>query len=315
MSVKALMNEKQKIILTVLVGLAVLFFVFTNFCLSLMRDTSERVKEYNQLKAEVETLTGANEKNLDTMQKKLKALISQLEDKFSSREKFKFVQQMTTSAKTLNIIFTDIDRKDPQQKDGYEEFPVDVSMTASFKDFVRYLLAIEQNPKLIGIRSLSLRKSQRKSPILDIKATFSGFNLLRKPTPVEANQENRYAPIDNKRLDKLLEPLVSRDNQDVILQLADADPFTSEYDLKKPVPTIQTGSPAADPSMVINGLFLEGIIQVHNQKAALINDAIVKEKEMISGAEVVSIQDDKVILRYLDKDYTLTVGVTNVFIH
>jgi len=284
-----------------------LFFIFTNFCRPLINDTNQCVAEYKKLKTEVKKLEGVNEKTLTPIENKLKMSISQLEEHFPSKEKFKFVQQLSSSAEGLGITFTDIARKDSQTKEGYEEFPVEVLMKTSFNDFSRYLSAIEQSPVMIGISHLDLRKVQLQSPILDLKITFVGFNLLLAPTPITKYMEEKYEPINNNRLEALLEPLPTRDNQGVVSRLG----LYGSFFTVEPMQAVKT--PDATKSGIDSLFSLQGILHVQNEKAALINGIVVKEGEIIEGAQVVAIQDEKVILKYLGRDYIVTMGVGDAF--
>lgn len=313
------MSEKKKIIMTILGGLALLFFIFSNFCRPLITDNAQCIQEYKKLKTEVKTLVGVDKQTLSFTENKLKTSISQLEEKFVPKGASKFVQQLTSSAKGLDIIFSDITRKDPQDKDGYAEFPIDVEMKTSFSEFSRYLLALEKNSLMIGIGSLRFRKYQPQSSILNIKITFSGFKLSLTPVPITEYMEEKYNPIDNERLNALFEPLSTLDNQGVVSRLVGYDPFFSAYDLKEPEADghhfkVEQEAALGEKS-IIDTLSLQGILYVQKEKAAMINDVVVKEGDTIEGAKVVAIQDYKVILKYLGKEYILTMGVGDAFIN
>ena len=307
------MDEKKKLVLIILGGAVALLFVFTNFCRPLIADTALRVEEYKKLKVEVKVMSETDAREIASTQEKLKTAVSHLEEKFSSKEKLKFVQQLTNSVKDLDIEFVDIAHKEPKKQQNYKEFPADVTMKASFNNLLPYLLNVEQNPLMIGINSLKLRKNQLQSPILDIKATFFSLELLLEPEGTAAYMEEKYTPVNNKRLEALLEPLPKLDNQSVVSKLDGHDPFMSDYDLAKAESMPQSELEPVIGQFDIRDLFLQGILNVQDKKAALVNDIVVMEGEMIEGAEVVEIQDYKVILRHLDKDYILTMGAENVF--
>ncbi|MFH1622236.1 MAG: type 4a pilus biogenesis protein PilO [Candidatus Omnitrophota bacterium] len=306
------MDEKKKIIVTILGGLALLFFVFTNFCRPLISNIATYAKEYKELKAEVKILDEISEDGLASMENKLGTVLSKLEEYLPSKGELRFVQHLTSSAEGLDVIFSDIAQRGSQPKGEYEELPVNILMKASFDDFLRYLLAVEQNPLFIGISSLNIRKTLLQSPILDFRITFVGFNLSLTLPPMMKYMEEKYKPIDTAQVDALSNPLPEIDIQEVFSRLGHKNIFVTAYDFRKPEPK-DLDTAIAAPDSIADSFSLRGILDAEGKKAVLINGKIVREGEVVDGAQVVAIKDYKVIVRYLGRDYILKIGVDDAF--
>jgi len=298
------MDDKKKLSITIIGGLAVLFFLITRFCLPVAKDNRKRSAEYKRLKLEVETLGEFSKDELDSLGSRVDTAISNLEKRLPAQGKLKLMEQLARTPTDSNIVFTGITRRSPKELQGYQVFPVDVNVKASFYDLIKYLAGIETGPLLIGINSLSLRKVEPEARSLDVRATFWGFRVTHRPPPISKYMREKYTPIDKRRFERVFEPVKLMESKRAVLRLKDYNPFV--YGLKE--------RKIEYPELKIGALSLKGILRIGDKKVALINENVVREGERIAGMEVVEIQDYKVVLMHSGKRYILKMGVSDEFI-
>lgn len=300
------MDERRRLVLTIIASLAALFFLSTHFYLPFAKSNAKRRAQYRQLKVEVKTIGELSKDGLDSLGKRIDTAISNLESKFPPEGKLRLTEELTMVPKGSNIVFTEITHRKMQEGQGYQVFPVDVNMKTTFYDLIKYLTAIEASPLLIGVNSLSLHKVEPEAKHLDIKVTFFGFKLIRQFPAISKYVEGRYGPLSKQRLERLFEPVKLMDSESAVSRLAYYNPFV--YDFEKPdaYPERET--------INIENLSLKGILRIGDEKAALINDTVVKEGERIGGVQVVEIEDYRVILMQSGKRYILKIGVDDGFI-
>ena len=306
------MDERSKVIFTIMGGAAMLFFLVTNFCLPISRRNAKLAKEYKELRKEEEAITKFDQEELDSLLSRVDTAISGLETKFPPEGKLKLVEQLTQTPAGSKIVFAQITHKPTLERRGYRISPVEVNMKTTFYDLIRYLSGIETNSLLIGIDNLNLRNFDPQTKTLDIQVTFLGYRLTQEFAAISKYMEDRYKPFDELRIAKLLEPVKEIPAEDAVSELWGYNPFTSSLDSKRPPkPSIISAKEAATE---IDTLSLKGILRVGEEKTALINDSVVKEGEKIAGMEVVEIRDHRVILQRSGKKYILKMGVDDDFI-
>lgn len=300
------MGEKRKFILTIIIGLAGLWFVITNFCLPIVRDNAKRSAQYRQLKKEVKAIEGLSKDRLDAWHRMVSGAISNLEKKFLGEGKVRLAEQLTRLPADSNIAFTDITQKETEERKEYQVFPVDIVLRAQFHDLIKYLAAIESNPLMIGVNSMQLRKLTPEEETLDIKVTFFGFRLVRTSEPPSEYLKEKYGLFDEQYFKKLLEPAESVRSLrvDTISELHNPFVFGSVAPRVKKTGETET----------LYGFSLQGTLWVGNKKAALINGTIVREGEGIGGMEVLEIHEGRVVLMRSGKTYILKMGVEDEFI-
>jgi Tfp pilus assembly protein PilO len=301
------MDEKKKFTFTVILGLAVLWLIFTNFCLPTLKDNTLRLTEYRKLREDTRIIEGLSDEKFQAWDEKISAAGTNLEKKFLEEGKMKLAQQLTRLPANSNILFLDIKQKQAVAKQDYEVLPVDITMKAQFLDLIRYLATIESNPLLIGVESLRVSKPMPEAKDLDVKLTFSGFRLLSKSKPVSKYLEERFHPFDEAYFKSLIGPIDSRSGINVNVISGLYNPFLSVYDSllgqKKPG-VIRT----------TDELSLRGTLRIEGKNAALINEMIVREGDKVDGMEVVQIGDGQVVLLRSGKRQILKMGVEDGFI-
>lgn len=283
------MDEKKKFTFTIIFGLAILWLIFSNFCLPTLKDNTKRLAEYKKLKEDTKLIEGLSEDKFKAWNETLSAANSNLDKKFLVEGKIKLAEQLTRSPAGSGIIFLDIKQKDAEVRGEYEVFPVDVVMKAKFLDFIRYLAIIESNPLLIGIENLRVNKVSPEANDLDVRVTFVGFHLIPKLQPVSAYLEERFQSFDEGNFKNLAGPIASREGININSISGLYNPFLSVYDAsqgQKKVATTRTDQE----------LSLRGTLRIAGKRVALINDDIVREGQQIGGAEVVQIGDGVVVL-------------------
>ena len=186
------MDEKKQFTLTVILGIAVLWFIFTNFCLPTLKDNTLRLAEYRKLKEDARIIESLKEQHFQDWDERLSMSSANLEKRFLGGGKIKLAEELTRLPENSNIIFLDIKQKEAQPRQDYEIFPVDISMRTQFLDLIRYLAAIESSPLLIGVQNLRIGKSIQDEKDLDVKLTFAGFRLIHKSKPVSSYLEERF---------------------------------------------------------------------------------------------------------------------------
>lgn len=321
------MDEKRKFSFTVLLGIAGVFLLMTRFCLPMLKDNKEYIEQYGRLVAEVEFIESFKKGELDLIEEKMENAINYFEEKIPTEGKLKLTEQLTRASLGGNIALKAITRGDFQEMEDYQIILVNVDMKAPFEDFVKYLAAIESNSLFIDVDSLTMRRVDNKPGFLDIEVTFSGFKLTHQFQPISKYLEGEYEPLNMGRLNNLLEKVQLKDSQRELLSLKDHNPFVSIYDLEPPVAQEEVLPQFAeveeeeipaeeeeilpDPEDILKSLLLRGILNIGEEKAALINDTIVKKGEIIADMQVVEIKDYKVILMHSDRNFTLKMGVDN----
>jgi len=299
------MSQKAKLIFIIAGGFAGLFFLSAYVYLPLIRDNAKSLKQYRQLKREVETMGKFSQDEIDSFESKVSEAISNLEMKFPPEGALKLTEQLTRVPGNANILFTEITQKQPQEMNDYQVFPVNVMMKAPFYDIIRYLGGIEKSPLVVGIDSLSLRKVTPTAELLDVRVTFLGFRLTKAFPSTSKYLEEKYVVLNKKQLEDLLQPVTSTDSESAVLLLNDYNPFMPDY--------VSKTYPGDKPTSIEN-FYLKGILQIGDKKAALINDSVLKEGEKIAGVEIVEIQNDRVIVQQSGQKYILKIGVDDAFI-
>lgn len=300
------MDEKKKFTFTVILGLAALWFIFTNFCLPTLKDNTLRLAEYRKLKEDARIIEGLRDQHFKDWDEKLSESSANLEKKFLGEGKIKLAEELTRLPNDSNIVFLDIKQKAAQAKQNYEMFPVDVTVRAEFLDLLRYLAAIDSSPLLIGVHNLRVDKTNQDAKGLDVRLTFVGFRLMHKSKPASFYLEERFKLFDEQHFKNLIGPVTHRQkiNTDIISGLY--NPFVSVYDSA-------AGQNRTMVSSANEGLSLRGTLRIAGKNAALINDAIVREGDRIDGMEVVQIRDGLVILMRSGRRQILKMGVEDGF--
>jgi hypothetical protein len=301
------MEEKKKFTFTVFLGLAGLWFIFTNFCLSTLKDNTERLAEYRKLREDTRLIEGLSDEEFRAWDERLSTASVDLEKKFLGEGKMKLAEQLTRLPADSNIVFLDIKQKEAQTRGDYEVFPVDITVKAQFLDLVRYLAAIESSPLLVGVDGLRMTKVAPDARDLDVRLTFVGFRLISHHKSVSAYLEERFTPFDEGHFKNLIEPIGSRPAVKINAISGLYNPFLSVYDtaMAQKKPGITRGT---------QELFLRGTLRIAGKNAALINEVIVREGDRINGMEVVQIGDGKVVLMRSGKRQILKMGVEDGFI-
>jgi len=299
------MDERKKIFLVIIAGLAGLFLLTARFYIPLIKDNAQRAAQYKQLKIEVGAIGEVSKNELTSLEKRINTAISNLERRFSPEGKLKLMEQLTRVPEGANIVFTDIAYKEPEKAKEYQLLPLEVNMKAPFYDLMKYLAEVEASPLMIGIDNLNIRKAEPEVKSLDIKVTFLGFRLIQEFPSISKYLEDKYKPFDKQRLEELLKPVNLTDTKSILSRLKDYNPFYYDrFQMGRPQPeTTQLGS-----------LSLKGIMHLGDRKVALINDTMVREGEEINGMQVLEIQDYKVVLMQSGKKYILKMGIADEFI-
>jgi hypothetical protein len=301
------MDEKKKFTFTVIFSFAGLWFIFTNFCIPTLKDNTVRLAEYRKLRENTRAIEGLSDEKFQAWEEKLIVASGNLEKNFLVEGKMKLAEQLTRLPADSNIAFLDIKQKEQEVKEGYEVFPVDIVLKASFLDLVRNLATIEVNSLLVGVDNLRVSKSAPDAKDLDIRLTFVGFRLIPKSKSVSAYLEERFTSLDEGYFKNLIEPIVSRQGINFNSISGLYNPFLSVYDsaMGQKKTTITRG--AQEHS-------LRGTLRIEGKNVALINEAVVREGDEIDGMEVVQIGDGKVVLMRSGKRQILKMGVEDGFI-
>jgi hypothetical protein len=300
------MDEKRQLLISVFGSLALLFFLITRFFMPIAKDNAERLSTYKKLKLELKAVKAASKGELDSFERRADAAISDLEKKFLTSGKAEFIKQLTRVPGDSNIIFTNIAHREPYVSDRFRAYSVDITMRAPFYDLIKYLAKLEEGPSMIVVDSLNLTKVDAQAQSLDIKVTFLAFQLTYAVPPIEEYAREEYKILNKFALEKLLEPVNLPDSKGAVLRLKGYNPFvlgSSEGVLAKK--TI----PSDGERTEVSNLSLEGIVRIGDEKAAMINGSAVKKGEHISDMEVIDIEQDRVVLRRLDREYILKMGV------
>ena len=316
------MDKLKKIVMVILIGVAVLFFLTTNILLPIVRDNKEQSAKYKQLKGNVEAMEKYTKERLVSSEKSLNEAIGVIGERFlpgGPGEKVQLTERFTEVPLDSKMVFSNISYRKSILSNEYEIFAVDISAQAPFHDLIVYLTQIEANKLMVGIQNIGLHNISPGSPSLGATMTFLGFRLIVKLPALSQYTEEQYQPFDESRLETLLQqPMKAERKTDTILASEDFDPFFSIHDFNKrqkpdkPNPD-EVMIPAGTQTPGIEGLKLKGVLRLHNTKVALINDRIVKEGEQIAGAEVMDIQDYRVVLKYEGQEYILKIGANGEF--
>lgn len=307
------MSNQKKVIVTIIAGMAGLFFICTNFCMPTAKDNTKLRQQHKQLKIQAEIIGKLSEDELETLQSELKAAVSKLEEKIPSQGKLSLVEQITRVPDGANMVFSEITHKQSIEKEGYEIFPVDINATASFYDIIKYLLDVESSSLVIAVESLNLKRLRPKDDSLNLSVTFFGFRLTHKFSTLNKYLEDKYKPLDMRRLEKILKPVERIDSsREVTSRLKDYNPFILSSALRAK-DKIDTGKGQYEIIDTSN-FFLQGVMRLGKEKVAMINDNIVKEGETIGGMEIVEIEDYSVILMKSKRKYILKMGVEDELI-
>ena len=301
------MDEKKKFTFTVMLGIAGLWFIFTNFCLPTLKDNTERLAEYRKLREDTRLIEGLNDEVFRDWDNKLSKASEDLEKKFLGEGKMKLAEQLTRLPLNSEIEFVDIKQKEALRRGDYEVFPVDITVRAEFLDLIRYLSTLESNPLLVGVDGLRISKAGPDSRVLDVKLTFAGFRLIVTTKPVTEYLEERFMPFDEASFTNLIQPVEPRKLIKTSLISGLYNPFLSVYDTV----VVDRG-----PSIIKTDeeLSLRGTLRIAGRNVALINEALVREGDRIDGMEVVQIGDGKVVLMRSGKRQILKMGVQDGFI-
>jgi|GEM_PF-6126323 len=301
------MDEKKKFTFTVMLGIAGLWFIFTNFCLPTLKDNTERFAEYRKLREDTRLIEGLNDEVFRGWDNKLSKASEDLEKKFLGEGKMKLAEQLTRLPLNSEIEFVDIKQKEALRRGDYEVFPVDITVRAEFLDLIRYLSTLESSPLLVGVDGLRITKADPDSRVLDVKLTFAGFRLIVSTKPVTEYLEERFMPFDEASFTNLIQPVEPRKLIKTSLISGLYNPFLSVYDTV----VVDRG-----PSIIKTDeeLSLRGTLRIAGRNVALINEALVREGDRIDGMEVVQIGDGKVVLMRSGKRQILKMGVQDGFI-
>lgn len=303
------MDEKKKIIFMIAGMIAGLVFLITNFCRPIARDNVSLLDRYKQLKAEVTAMKDFSLDEIEGWDKMLSTAASDLRSRFLGEGKAKLTEQLTKGSKDLGMTFAEIAQREPEEKDGYQAVPIDITMKAQLYDLIKYLADIESGSLLIGVNSISIRRLSPQDKNLDIKAVFHGFRSTVKPPPASIYQEQKYQPFDEQRLKMLLVSVGSRTNfSSSNLNPKLYNPFFSAYDV------VGLDDGRAIKLQTIDNLSLQGTMHIAGKKVALINGAVVREGEKVSGMEVIEIGNGRVLLFGSGKKYILKMGVDDELI-
>lgn len=294
-----------------------MFFLTTYIFLPLFKKNKEMAVSLAKLEKNVKAVEKYKSKQLDSLELSLKDATKVLEKKFLPAGKVQLTEQLTEVSSGSDVVFSNISYRTPTLSKMYHVSTVDVNLKASFYDFITYITQLEANELMVGIQSLSLHNISPGTPSLEARAVFLGFRLLDKRPSVTKYIEEKYQPIDEGRLEALLEPVDEGYKDDLNLAWKDIDPFFSIHDLNKlrhaDQPEITEVTIGAEISG-IEDLKLKGILRLRDKKVALINDRIVKEGEKIAGARLLKIEEYHVVLEYAEQQFILKMGVESGFL-
>ncbi len=304
------MDDKKKIFLSVIGGVAVIFYLITNFCIPTAKENKDLFSKYRALKQEVDAFNQFSKEKLETLNKNLDQAIGAIEEKMPSADKkVRLIEYMTNVPEGANIKFVTIQQNPSRQEQGYEVSSVNITMQSSFGDLLKYLNSMVDSKILINIKDLNISSFDPKTDVLNIDIVFEGYKTNLQLPSTSSYFDKRYEPIDLIRLDRLTKS-VKIENEEVYAGLGkDYSPFIDKYiDLVQDDENEQEVVVDLGDNFDINKYFLKGTTSIGKQKAALINQSILTTGQYIDDLKVVNISDYEVSLERKGKKYRLKIG-------
>ena len=301
------MGKRQKLTWIIIVGLAALFFMNNVFYQSLKKKNVTLRSNYREIRKKVKMVERFPENQLLITKGKLNQINKYLAEKIPSADQdWDIVGQLTQGPVAKEFSFEEISSRSPREQDGYQSSTVDITTKITLYQLLRYLEEIDQGPLLIGVDKIEIKRADLKDPdILEIKASFSGYQATQKKPSAKEYLEKDFTSIDIRQIDALLDSLKPEKRTLDLSWLEEFDPFGGKITLTTPVKRKPEPTPK-EPEEV--SLKFKGIAQAGDQKAALINDKVVKIGDMIDGMKVEEIHRFKVILSKNNKRYILELG-------
>lgn len=300
--------EKKKALIFILVGaIAVLFFIITRVYRPMLQINSELKTKYTEVKNKAMGLQKISEENVILIENKIKEASGELDKRIPpSGKTLNMIEQITGLGSSFNLSFNDISRLAPEEKEGYRVSSINISVKGTLYDFLRYLEEVGKGPLLISVENLSFKRGSESEPnLLSIIALFSGYQLT-KSFPALPDLQEGFSPIEESRQARILEPILIPERSIDLSALKDAELFGSKVGIEPSPGGPKVVSPA-EPEEKLE-LKLRGIAQEGDKRIALIDDKIVKEGDVISGAIVKEIGRFKVVLSKGARDYILEIG-------
>jgi len=302
------MDDKNKLTFTIVGGIALLFFLATRFCIPISKENAKLSAEYRDLNAKVKILEDFSESQHGSLIKRINAAIISLDEKFPQEKELKLNEYLTRLPSNSKIVFEEILHRDQRKSEGYNILPVEVSMKASFYDFMNYLTAIYTGPVMIGVSTLTISRDDPTDQTLAIKIKFFGFSLTYK-APATSTYMELDRPIDTAFLETLLEPLTGVSQKEIVVSEKKYNPFFTTGISRKKVDLQQAEIIPSRTIPTIEDISLRGIIQIGDKKGALINERVVMKGDTIDGMRVIEIKDYEVVMMRSGNKFILKMGV------
>jgi len=134
------MDEKRKIIFAILGAGAFLFFMATRFYQPVLKDNHRLEQEYKELRNKVKGWEDFSEQRIANILEKMNKVAEQLDEKIPPLgQSWDFIGQLTVKTAQLGISFSEINRRLPEEKDGYRVSSIDIVAKTTLDNFLRYL--------------------------------------------------------------------------------------------------------------------------------------------------------------------------------
>jgi|GEM_PF-3130320 len=302
-----MIEDKKKLIVVILGSLAVLLLITTRAYRPMLQQNSQLKAEFSEIRNKARGLEQISEERSTTIEDRIREISGQVEKKIPLPNKaLNIIDQLTNLPVPSNLSFTDINRIEPEERDGYRVSSINISSKGTLYDFLCYLEEVDKGALLLTVESLSISRGNDNEPnLLNIKVLFSGFQITKGAPSLQSFQGN-FVPIEESRQAQILEPISIPQRSIDLSILKDAEIFGRKF-TSESSPGTPEGVAPAEPEEKLE-VKLRGIAQEGKQRVALIDDKIVKEGDEIAGAKVREISRFKVVLSKNGRDYTLELG-------
>ncbi len=292
------MDPKKKFIMVIFVEVAILFLLYSYLYRPALKKNFESYKELQSLRAKVDRLEQIPSSHLSIIERDINYLWTFLDRKLPARD-VDFSLNLTQGAPGVKFIITSIEPLPSKKFEGYKERPLVLKMKTTLYDFLKYLDYIREkvdiliNPKRISISQLL----SSKAGMLNIEMTLSAYQVDKKPKSAREFSEEELLGINKKDVDKIRGILRTAkyrtSSRQEFVSIKERNPFKMEgASAEKKPPSF----PGGKASSGLQGITLDGIAQAGKRKVALINGKVFKEGDEVSGAKILSIEKNRVIL-------------------
>jgi len=301
------MDEKKKIILTVLAGPVILFYLSVHFFMPMLVNNSKLFQEYKKLSSEFRALMKFTDEKYSSLSEKVDNAANVLAMCLPSEGEFKFIEYITRSpVASDDIIFKSIEQMPEIKKQDYSLLPVKIIMEAPLEQFVVYLNQLYENRLLLAIKDININLLQKEKKILNINMSLFGVRDRYKGQPLSAYLEKKIESLDLSGVDSLISSIEVKRRYKVDFPLRLEDVVFQKYSIQeKAIPKESIAKPQESV------FTLKGILQTAEKKAALINGLVIMEGQEVKGIKVIKIDKDEVIIEYLGKRIILKMGENN----